>query len=114
MPFDPLDFLSLAESLVAGSQPDEAQLRTAVGRAYYAVFLRAREDLLAQNRIATSGTGADHGIVVAGLRQRDQTLGDQLDWLRVRRARADYRLGSPVASGAASIVQVARSVARRL
>jgi hypothetical protein len=39
--FDPLDFLRLADALVT-DDADEATLRTAIGRAYYAVFLLAR------------------------------------------------------------------------
>lgn len=39
--FDPLLFLQLADEL-ATADADEATLRTAVGRAYYAVFLLAR------------------------------------------------------------------------
>jgi hypothetical protein len=39
--FDPLEFLRLADALVT-DDADEATLRTAIGRAYYAVFLLAR------------------------------------------------------------------------
>ena len=44
--FDPLAFLVLAREL-AGEGKDEAKLRTAVGRAYYALFLIARCDTTA-------------------------------------------------------------------
>lgn len=40
-PLDPLEFLDLAQ--VLGSQEGEAELRTAVGRAFYAILLIARE-----------------------------------------------------------------------
>ena len=42
-PLDPLEFLKLAREL--GGRSDEAALRAAVGRAYYALFLLARERL---------------------------------------------------------------------
>jgi hypothetical protein len=42
MTFDPNRFLGLEREL-AGNSDDEARLRTAVGRAYYSVFLQARE-----------------------------------------------------------------------
>jgi uncharacterized protein (UPF0332 family) len=40
--FDPRQYLSLAASVLA-TTPDEAALRSAVSRAYYAAFLVARE-----------------------------------------------------------------------
>jgi hypothetical protein len=47
--FDPLDFLRLADTL-ATAEADEAALRTAVGRAYYAMFLLARRKTGVQGR----------------------------------------------------------------
>lgn len=42
-PFDPLEFLALAREL--GESDDQSKLRAAVGRAYYALFLIARDRL---------------------------------------------------------------------
>ena len=114
MPFDPRDFLSLAENLASASTANEADLRTAISRAYYAVHLRARETLVAADQMQSTKSGADHEIVISKLRRRGGSLGDQVDWLRVRRIRADYRLGSPVAANAQNIVAVAQAVWPRI
>ncbi len=114
MPFDPEDFLSLAKNLTSASSASEADLRTAISRAYYAVYLRARETLIAAGEMQSTKSGADHGIVISKLRSRGGSLGDQVDWLRVRRTRADYRLASPVAAKAQDIVTVAQAVWPRI
>lgn len=86
MNFDPIRFLRIAE-LVAGASDDEAGLRTAVGRAYYACLLEAREKLGVQTR-----SGRVHEEVIGLLRRRDRRAGDQLDRLRELRGLADYHL----------------------
>ena len=48
-PFEPASFLKVAKDL-ADQQPDEARLRTAVGRAYYSVFLLARSKTAIPNK----------------------------------------------------------------
>ena len=90
--FDPGDFLTLAKSLVAGDSPTQAQLRTAVSRAYYATHLVTRERLAETAKLAASGTGEDHLNVIAVLKSMGGGLGDQLDRLRILRNRADYNL----------------------
>ena len=114
MPFDPQDFLYLAQKFTSASTANEAELRTAISRAYYAVHLRAREMLIAAGQMQSTNSGADHKIVISELRNRGGSLGDQVDWLRVRRNRADYRLGSPVAGKAQNIVTVAQAVWPRI
>ena len=47
--FDPLQFLRLADE-IATDDADEAALRTAIGRAYYAVFLLARKHTSVRGR----------------------------------------------------------------
>jgi hypothetical protein len=90
--FDPGDFLELAKRLVAGNSPTQAELRTAVSRAYYAAHLTVREKLTSDGTFQTTGTGDDHEMVITYLRQKDDVLGDHLDSLRRRRNQADYRL----------------------
>lgn len=83
-PLDPLAFLELARELADGD--DEARLRTAVGRAYYALFLVGREK---------SGVRVKkdvHKAVVNAVKKRHRSLGDQLDSLRRLRIVADYEL----------------------
>jgi uncharacterized protein (UPF0332 family) len=85
MTFDPTEFLRVANALAEHS--DEASLRTAVGRAYYSVFLQARE------RLGIRGQRRHiHGLVIAGLRRVDRKVGDQLDKLEKLRGTADYEL----------------------
>ena len=114
MSFNPQDFLALARTLVNNSSSGEAELRSAVSRAYYAVHLEARERLIAAGQMVATKSGADHDIVVSRLRSRGGSVGDQVDWLRVRRIRADYRLESPVATQAQQIVAVAQAVWPRI
>lgn len=82
--FDPLDFLAVARSLAANQR--EAELRTAVGRAYYALFLLARD------KLAVSGGPNVHQRVITQLRGRPgyRAAADQLDALRRLRVVADY------------------------
>ena len=66
--FDPLEFLTVAERLALGST--QGEWRTAAGRSYYAVFLRARELLISIGAVALSASGQDHGTVLRGIRAR--------------------------------------------
>jgi len=83
--FDPMDFLSLARTLGSGNA-DEAQLRTAVGRAYYALFLVARD------RLGVTTTQQVHGTVIQALTRRRKRLGDQMFALFRLRQIADYEM----------------------
>ena len=86
MTFNPSEFLRLANEL-ARDNSDEAKLRSAVGRAYYAVFLQARESLgLSGNRRRI------HRLVIGRLKGTDRSAGDQLDKLETLRGEADYEL----------------------
>lgn len=115
MPFDPRGFLLLARTLTAGRTAREAEYRTAVSRAYYAVHLYARERLVAAGEMVPTRSGEDHRLIVARLRARGGPAGDQLDWLRARRTRADYRLGAEVSRAQArQAVAVAEAVWSRL
>ena len=86
-PLDPLAFLNLAQEL-ASQGNDETKIRTAVGRAYYALFLVARE------KTGVRGRRNVHQLVIDGVRGRTgyRPIGDQLDTLRRLRSVADYQL----------------------
>ena len=90
--FDPKDFLRLARGLAQQNGAREAELRTAVSRAYYGVFLQAREMLASSGEITPTGTGRDHELVIEALRNRGGPHGDELDKLRRNRNRVDYNL----------------------
>ena len=83
--FDPLDFLNVAESLSV-DDATEADLRTAVSRTYYAVFLVARE------KFQVAGTRNIHGRVIGAVHIYDRMAGVQLQKLMDLRALADYHL----------------------
>src|SRR3712207_730644 len=63
-PFDPLRFLNLADELPAESS-DDAWLRSAVSRAYYAMYLIARDWVRVTSR------HDDHTTVLQELNQRE-------------------------------------------
>ena len=82
--FDPLEFLRVAESLAAGDT-SEANLRTAVSRTYYAVFLVMRE------RFEVEGKRNIHGRVIGAVYAYDKMAGERLQKLEALRILADYR-----------------------
>ena len=85
-PLDPLASFHLAQELAERS--DEVRLRTAIGRAYYALFLIAREKTGVRDR------GRVHKNVIEAIKKRKGylTTGEQLDSLRRLRTVADYEL----------------------
>jgi len=87
MSFDPLDFLTLAQSM-ASSGAQESELRTAVGRAYYALFLMARDKMDVRRRNSV------HHETIKRLKKTEgyRTMADQLDELSRLRKVADYEL----------------------
>lgn len=85
---DPREFLRIANQLAAGT--DEAALRTAVGRFYYAAFLVARDKLgLTHERTEV------HVKVGRELKRRNRAAGDKLFRLKDLRVQADYHLSTP-------------------
>ena len=84
-PFDPLEFLRLARRL-AEQGTGERELRTAVGRAYYALFLVARD------RTSVTATQGVHRAVNRAVRLRHghRSTASQLNSLKRLREVADY------------------------
>ena len=82
--FDPLKFFNLAQEL-AKEEGDEAKLRTAVGRAYYALFLFAKEK---------TGARGNHEQIIMTIKRRSgyKATGDQLGALHRLRIVADYQV----------------------
>lgn len=79
--FDPAEYVRIASDL-AKSTSDEAAIRSAINRAYYALFLVARDRLGLEE--------SDHISVVAAVKEEDRTAGDQLGMLKFLRISADY------------------------
>lgn len=68
MSFEWADYLTLAEALsrnpgVPG--PEEAALRTAISRAYYAAYRRALNIAVARREINPTGQASDHSLVIS-------------------------------------------------
>jgi hypothetical protein len=83
--FDPLRFLAVAEEL-ARPAADEPELRTAVSRAYYALYLSARDQLGEK-----AGKG-ERAKTMTALNRRDPGLKQKLALLERLRVAADYHL----------------------
>lgn len=89
MSFDPLGFFDVAKRIAQSG--GEANLRTAVGRTYYAAFLVARHKTGIRKRKRRKSV---HQLVIEEIRSRQgyKSTGDELDdlfWLRIQ---ADYYL----------------------
>jgi hypothetical protein len=83
--FNPERFLDVANNLA--KDEDEASLRSAVGRAYYATFITARD------RLRISETENVHGTVIDEVnRTVGNSIGSQLAAMRRLRAVADYEM----------------------
>jgi uncharacterized protein (UPF0332 family) len=83
--FDPADFLNLAIEL---ERNNEASIRTAVGRAYYASLLTAR------NAFAIEENKSDvHRMVLNMLYRKNPLIANKLHYLRRQRNIADYDTG---------------------
>ena len=119
MSFNWTDFLTLADALVRDPNspgPEEASLRSAISRAYYAAFHVARNFGRDRGEFTPTETGRDHWLVKhhfmsSSVRTR-QKIGLDLDRLYDYRTSADYDdvlAGRPI-SLAQSSVAVARNV----
>lgn len=110
---NPDEFLVLAEQLATG--PGEAALRSAISRAYYAVFHVVLQELGPAFEIPVDASG--HRILGHCLRNcgvpQAVPLAQTLDSLRDLRNRADYRLddvGPSPATVAARVASARRFV----
>jgi hypothetical protein len=81
--FDPLDFLRLADEL-ATDEADEAALRTAIGRAYYAVCP------LARNKTSVRDRRSAHVRLREEISPTNQRLASLLGSMSKHRDVADY------------------------
>lgn len=127
--FDPDHFIGLAVVLAQASDPrllpdlEPARLRTALGRAYYGLYLQVRNAIAVRHGIALRRLG--HGAVYTHLQNSRLTaetraLGRYLQHLYLLRQKADYelapdplwrsKLGDPEVATAAAVE--ARRLAR--
>lgn len=119
MSFDWTDYLKLAESLTRdpiAPGPEEASLRTAISRAYYAAYRSALNLAAARGEISPAGTAGDHGLVIIHFQRATdparQKIGARLSRLRSNRNQADYDdvFHGRLADTARSSVALARNV----
>jgi uncharacterized protein (UPF0332 family) len=98
---DAHQFLAVAEELVASARNDPTQpnaraiCRTAIGRAYYALFLLARE-FVSGLGFETRSVPSIHVTLAESLQHSDvlslKRIGETLDALRAQRTDADYEM----------------------
>ncbi|WP_110710523.1 HEPN domain-containing protein [Salinicola sp. CR57] len=90
--------LTIAQEQLDASSTDQARLRSAINRAYYAAFLTARA-YCEEKKLAT-GTGASHEKVIGSLLDRRDLsrYGNQLNDMKRLRHKADYDWGRDVSS----------------
>lgn len=85
--FNPREFLNLAGELILLSD-GEGKIRTAIGRAYYASFLIARDAIGINEKMPEV-----HRRVVSVLYGRNPVIANKLHLLRRQRNFADYDTG---------------------
>jgi uncharacterized protein (UPF0332 family) len=113
--FEWRDYLRIAEQLITGAAKDEAALRAAVSRAYYAAFNVAKARLFAQNRMTALQVRNVHMAVwqhySSSPDARELRIGQAGYRLRNARNSADYDADFPnVSRDAAMLVQQARNL----
>ena len=107
--FDPADFFTLAQALITDSS-SEASVRSAIGRAYYACYLTARDELYGidatrltnseKKRLVPKSPSVHGAVRVAVATNRNlkpgkaKRLADQLSQLFELRKLADYERDS--------------------
>ena len=95
---NPSDFLTVASNLYSSSY--EADMRTSVGRSYYALYNLVHETL-SQLGVRFNNRGEDHGLLVYYLTDcrpagAAATVREVLKDLRTERNRADYDMTATV------------------
>jgi uncharacterized protein (UPF0332 family) len=103
MTFDTTHFFEIAQdlySMASGSAYEEGLYRSAIGRAYYAVFREAREYLRQKKGITTIPDNSyAHTIIRKELlklsTKEHKKVENYLDLLRTSRNKADYELSYP-------------------
>lgn len=91
-PFDPLEFYQLTAQIV--QLPSEAAYRTAINRAYYAVFLTIA-NMPSVKRVlsaASYGEGSHIDVIRAVRRLHKDSIANRLGDLKEWRTLADYTL----------------------
>ncbi len=98
MSFDWADYLALAKALTSNPGipgPEEAALRSAISRAYFAAHCAVRNFAHQKGELRPLGTAEDHRNVIRffreSLNEDRQRIGTFLERLRIARNDADYK-----------------------
>jgi len=115
--FDPIDYLTLCDSLIGTCNNNQSVIRTIIGRAYYASFLKTRE-WLKSHGVIFSKTHEDHEKVKETLRQKYQYLtgiGDKFGKLQRQRIKADYEIEAFfIRTDAVESIEIAKEIAKNI
>lgn len=104
----PTDFIDLAGRLAVRPQATEAELRTAVGRAYYGAAHLARQTLDAVGAKLQVSLHELHRYLSNSGNAKARSAGDALAHLQTHRIRADYQLDQPLARHGGDPLALAR------
>lgn len=118
MTFEWSEYLNLARELAGKATApanQEAKLRTAIGRAYYAAFIKARNHLRDREGLSIPKTGEAHRYVqqqffVSPDRTR-QKIAENLRYLRSYLRKVDY---DDIVPGLSGIVSIAISISEKV
>lgn len=113
MSFDWSEYLNLAREL-AQAMTDEAKMRSAISRAYYAAFIKARNFLQEREGLTIASENSHQYLINQFKNSSDPArtkLGERLKRLRVYRNQADYDNSFP---RLAEKVQESLTLARRI
>ena len=103
MSFNWHDYLLLAQTLFSGARGnslEEAKLRSAISRAYYAAFCLARNHLIHKEGVIVRPSSGVHMKVIDRFKysrdRRKRRIGTNLNRLRIDRNKSDYedRMGN--------------------
>lgn len=117
MSFDWFEYLILAQELAGKTTipaSQEAKLRCAISRAYYAAFIKARNFLRERNISTIPRENAHHYVISQFRNSTDggrRILGEKLQRLRTIRNQADY---NDIVTGLAGKSQEALGLSRRI
>ena len=109
---EPKDFSRLAKELVG--KRHEAALRTAVSRAYYAALNHAAR-VAEKSGVKLPEGPRIHEVVADSLVDIEAGLRDQLEYLKLKRGKADYRVWDPwIVDNVTDILEVADYIIMRI
>jgi hypothetical protein len=97
MDFDPIEFFRLSQQMTSVCNPNEAVLRTAIGRAYYSAFLLAWAKVPLDMRRKANRPAAKHWVTRWAMQKLGYpTIASKLKTLSTERGDCDYDMSTPI------------------